>query len=54
MARIGEFCSSNITRFLLMIFIGLALVVAVGAWFFYSPGRPPSIVKPTQQAVPNK
>jgi len=54
MARIGEFCTSNVTRLLLTIFIGLALVLAVGTWIFYSPGKAPSIVRPTKPPIPNQ
>jgi hypothetical protein len=54
MAKVGEFCSSNVARLLLLIFIGLGLVLAVGVWFFYSPGKPPSIVKPTPQSTPSQ
>jgi len=39
MPRVGEFCAANISRLLLTVFIALALFLAIGYWFFYSPGR---------------
>jgi hypothetical protein len=52
MARVGEFCGSNVARFLLLIFIAVGLVLAVGAWFFYSPAKHDSLVKPSSPAAP--
>ncbi len=48
MARVGEFCTSNVARLLLGIFIVVGLIFAVGVWTFYSPGRGVSIAHPTQ------
>lgn len=39
MPTLGEFCSSNIARFLLAIVIVIAVILIVGVVFFYSPGR---------------
>ena len=39
MARVGEFCASNVARLLLTVVIIILLVLAVAVWFFYSPGR---------------
>ena len=39
MPKIGEFCSSNIARFLLMILIALVLLALVFFFFFYASGR---------------
>jgi uncharacterized membrane protein len=54
MARIAEFSSANIARFLLGVFIAVMLVLAVGVWFFYSPGQGTSIEKTQPQANPNQ
>jgi hypothetical protein len=48
MARVGEFCGSNVTRFLLGVFIAVGVALAVGAWAFYSHGRSVSIEHPTR------
>jgi uncharacterized membrane protein len=53
MARVGEFCTANIARLLLTVFIGIGLLLLVGAWFFYSPAKGSSIVQPTH-AAPQK
>jgi hypothetical protein len=47
MARVGEFCSANIAKLLLSVFIVVALLVGVGIWVFYSPGRTAPIVQPS-------
>ena len=53
MARVGEFCTSNVARLLLTVFIGIGLVLVIGAWFFYSPAKGSSIVQPSH-SVPQK
>ena len=53
MARVGEFCSSNVARLLLIVFIGVGLFLAVGVWFFYSPGSGTSIQQP-KSSVPHQ
>ena len=47
MARVGEFCASNVTRLLLGVLIIVGLVLAVGTWIFYSPGKTTPIAQPT-------
>lgn len=54
MAWVGEFSSSNIARFLLGVFIAVVLVLALGVWFFYSPGSGTSIEKTQQQTTPSQ
>jgi hypothetical protein len=54
MARVGEFCSSNVVRFLLGISIAIMLVLAVGVWFFYSPGHGTSIEDQHRQTKPTQ
>jgi uncharacterized membrane protein len=54
MARVGEFCTSNIVRFLLGVFIAVVLVLAVGVWFFYSPGHGSSIEDQHHRTKPNQ
>jgi hypothetical protein len=48
MARVGEFCGSNVARWLLSAFIVVGLILAIGVWFFYSPGRGTSIEHQSQ------
>ncbi len=47
MPRVGEFCASNIARFLLSVVIVVTLMLAIGVWLFNSPGRGVSIEQPT-------
>jgi hypothetical protein len=54
MARVGEFCSSNIARLLLSVIIVVTLVLAVGTWVFYSPGSSASIVNPQHHTKPSQ
>jgi hypothetical protein len=54
MARVGEFCPSNIARLVLGVVIVVTLVVAVGVWLFHSPGHGASIEQPTRTAEPLK
>jgi hypothetical protein len=49
MPRVGQFCASNIARLLLSVFIVVTLLVALGVWLFYSPGRG---VPPEQHSAP--
>jgi hypothetical protein len=37
MARVGEFCGSNVARVLLPVFIVLALILAIGDGFSIRP-----------------
>ena len=46
MARVGEFCASNIARLLLGVVIVLVLVAALGEWLYHSPGRGTPIERP--------
>jgi hypothetical protein len=39
MPRVGEFCPSNIARFLLTVVIVVTVLLAVGVWLFHSPGH---------------
>jgi hypothetical protein len=52
MPRVGEFCPSNVARLLLGIVIVIAIVAALGAWLFYSPGRGVPIEQPAQMTSP--
>ena len=52
MPRVGEFCPSNVARLLLGIVIVIAIVAALGAWLFYSPGRGVPIEQPDQMTSP--
>lgn len=52
MARVGEFCPSNVARLVLGVVIVVTLVVAVGVWLFHSPGHATSIDQPTHTAEP--
>jgi hypothetical protein len=51
MPRVGEFCASNIARFLLTVVIVVTLLVALGVWLFHSPGRGVPI-QPTHSGDP--
>jgi hypothetical protein len=53
MARVGEFCPSNIARLVLGVVIAVTLVVAVGVWLFHAPGHATSIEQPTHVAEPH-
>jgi hypothetical protein len=50
--RVGEFCPSNIARWVLGVVIVVTLIVAVGVWLFHSPGHGTSISQPTHTAEP--
>jgi hypothetical protein len=39
MARVGEFCPSNIARLVLTVVILVTLALALGVWLFHSPGH---------------
>lgn len=54
MARVGEFCAANITKLLLGVVIALALLLAVGYWVFYSPGRGTPIEHPSNPPATTK
>jgi hypothetical protein len=52
MARVGQFCASNIARLLLGVIIVVTLVVAIGVWIYHSPGHGTSIEQPASTAEP--
>jgi hypothetical protein len=52
MARVGQFCASNIARLLLGVIIVVTLVAAIGVWIYNSPGHGTSIEQPTHPAEP--
>ena len=54
MARVGEFCASNIARLLLGVVIVLVLVAALGEWLYHSPGRGTPIERPASTTEPVK
>jgi hypothetical protein len=39
MARVGEFCPANVTRFVLSVVIVVALALGFGIWLFSSRPR---------------
>jgi hypothetical protein len=43
MPRVGQFCPSNIARLLLVVFIIVTLLIAIGFWLYHSPGHGTSI-----------
>jgi hypothetical protein len=43
MPRVGQFCPSNIARFLLVVFIIVTLLIAIGFLLYHSPGPGTSI-----------
>jgi hypothetical protein len=54
MPRVGEFCPSNIVRFLLGVVIIVALLTAIGFWLYQEPGHGTSIEQPTHAPDPVK
>jgi hypothetical protein len=54
MARVEAFCSSNVAKLLLTVFIVVALVLGVGVWVFYSPGHGTLIQQPKGGSVPSQ
>jgi hypothetical protein len=52
MARVGEFCPSNVARLLLGVVIVVTLAVAVGVWLFHLPGHATLIERPTHTTEP--
>jgi hypothetical protein len=51
MARVQEFRGANVTRLLLSVVIVVGLILCVGIWVFYSPGRRAPIVQPAPSAT---
>jgi hypothetical protein len=43
MPRVGQFCPSNIAQLLLVVFIIVTLLIAIGFWLYHSPGHGTSI-----------
>jgi hypothetical protein len=54
MARVGEFCPSNIARLLLSVFIIVTLVIAVGFWLYQTAGHGTSIEVPSHSSPASK
>ena len=54
MARVGEFCAANITRFVLGVVIMVGLVLMAGVWLFYSPDHAPVVKLAPQNSAPAK
>jgi hypothetical protein len=54
MPRVGEFCPSNIVRFLLGVVTIVALLTAIGFWLYEAPGHGTSIEQPTRAPDPAK
>jgi hypothetical protein len=47
MPRVGEFCPSNVVRWLLGVVIIVTLLTAIGFWLYEMPGHGGSIEHPT-------
>jgi hypothetical protein len=43
MARVGQFCLSNIARLLLSVIIVVTLLISVGFWLYHAAGNGTSI-----------
>ncbi len=52
MEKVREFCATNIAKLLLSVFIFVVVLLGIGVWVFYSPGRTAPIEQPSQQAKP--
>jgi hypothetical protein len=51
--KVPAFNRSNVTVYLLGVFIFVALVLALGVWLFYSPSRT-SMQDRQHETIPNK
>ena len=51
MPRVGEFCPSNIARFVLTVVIVVATLTALGLWLNQQPGHGVSIEQSTHAPV---
>jgi hypothetical protein len=54
MPRVGEFCPSNVVRFLLGVVIIVTLLVAIAFWLYQAPGHGTSIEQPTHSPASDK
>jgi hypothetical protein len=54
MPRVGEFCASNIARFLLSVGIVVVLIAAIGVWLYHSPAHGTSIEHTPSSSTPIK
>jgi len=52
MARIAEFCASNIARLLLKVVIGVVVLLCIGVWMFYSKGCGSLVKQPAPASAP--